>query len=55
MGTSNTSECKSDIKKLLPNTECDHKSCSFLNVYQPPLGNSTFTVRKLQFASYIML
>ena len=36
-----------EISVLLPNNNCNYDSCSFHNVYQPPVDDDLFTVKTL--------
>ena len=45
-GRSNFTGCLAAIKSLMNNSYCNHGSCSFYNIGQPPL-HGDFTVNKL--------
>jgi adenosinetriphosphatase len=48
-GQSNYESCKEDVNVLLPKTKCGFDKCSFDGVYQPPVDQSTFLVKKLNY------
>ena len=41
-GNSNYTNCREEIQRLLPRSTCNYESCSFDNVYMPPLDSSNF-------------